>query len=197
MSESDKDDSQLTGEATGGVIGGEVGEPTPSDFETVLEEETEGDYELNLNYEKTFGEDEHKLTADLQARNSIEIEEGNLVETAVVGSESYYVVDDDGFMRHVDSEAVDRQVLSVFLAQLEENKELAVEQMLNMMGKDDLFTKAAIDASLRNIDMDQIIAQGLPEQARNMMGMLGFRIIINHHGEVIKLDQPTLPDDEV
>lgn len=124
-------------------------------------------------------------------------EEGNLVETTVVGAESYYVVDDDGFLRHIDSEVVDRQVLSVFLAQLEENKDLAVEQMLNMLGKDDLFTKAAIDASLRNIDMDQIIAQGIPEQARNMMGMLGFRIIINYHGEVIKLDQPTLPDDEM
>lgn len=124
-------------------------------------------------------------------------EEGNSVETAVIGTESYYVVNDDGFLRHVDSEVVDRQVLGVFLTQLEENKDLAVEQMLNMMGKDDLFTKAAIDASLRNIDMDQIIAQGIPEQARNMMGMLGFRIVINHHGEVIKLDQPTMPDDEM
>ena len=73
---------------------------------------------------------------------------------------------------------------------------MAVEQMLNMMGKDDLFTKAAVDASLRNIDMDQIIEQGVPLQARNMLGMMGFRIIINYHGEVVKLDQPSLPDEE-
>jgi hypothetical protein len=86
--------------------------------------------------------------------------------------------------------------LSFFLEQLEDNKELAVEQMLNMMGKDDLFTKAAIDASLRNVNMDEIIAQGVPEQARNMLGMLGFRITINLHGEVIKLDQPSIPDEE-
>jgi hypothetical protein len=44
--------------------------------------------------------------------------------------------------------------------------------------------------------MDQIMAQGIPEQARNMLGMLGFRIIINFHGEVIRLDQPALPDTE-
>ena len=123
-------------------------------------------------------------------------ENENLVETAVVGPDAFYVIDDNGFKRHIDSEVVDRQVLGFFLEQLEDNKELAVEQMLNMMGKDDLFTKAAIDASLRNVNMDEIIAQGVPEQARNMLGMLGFRITINLHGEVIKLDQPSIPDEE-
>jgi hypothetical protein len=119
-----------------------------------------------------------------------------LVETAVVGHEANYVIDDDGFHRHIDAEVVDRQVLGFFLKQLEENKDLAVEQALNMMGTDDIFAKAALDAQLRNIDMDQIMAQGIPEQARNMLGMLGFRIIINFHGEVIRLDQPAMPDTE-
>lgn len=123
-------------------------------------------------------------------------EREQLVETKFVGGEATYVVDDDGFFRHVSSEQVDRQVLSVFLSQLEEHKELAVEQMMNMLGKDDLFTKAAIDASLRNVDMDEIIAQGVPVQARDMLGMLGFRIIINYHGDVIRMDQPAMPDDE-
>ena len=123
-------------------------------------------------------------------------ENENLVETAVVGPDAFYVIDDDGFKRHIDAEGVDRQVLGFFLDQLEDNKELAVEQMLNMMGKDDLFTKAAIDASLRNVNMDEIIAQGVPEQARNMMGMVGFRIVIDIHGQVVRLDQPTAPLDE-
>lgn len=123
-------------------------------------------------------------------------ETGRLVDTAVIGDEANYVVDDNGFHRHISSEFVDRQVLGVFLGQLEDSKELAVEQMLKMMGKDDLFTKAAIDASLRNIDMDQIIAQGIPLQARNMMGMLGFRIIINYHGEIVRLDQPSPPEND-
>ncbi len=123
-------------------------------------------------------------------------EQDQLVETKFIGGEATYVVDDYGFLRHISSEQVDRQVLGVFLGQLEENKDLAVEQMMNMLGKDDLFTKAAIDASLRNIDMDQIIAQGVPLQARNMLGMLGFRIIINYHGDVIRLDQPAATDGD-
>jgi hypothetical protein len=117
------------------------------------------------------------------------------VEITFIGNEAHYVVDDNGFKRHIDAEQVDRQVLSIFLEQIHEHKDLAVEQALKFIGRDDLFTKAAVDASMRNIDMDQIIKQGIPEQARNMMGMLGFRIIINHHGEVIKLAQPVMPDE--
>lgn len=126
-------------------------------------------------------------------------EDDNPVDTAVIGGEAQYVVDDDGFLRHIDAESVDRQVLAVFLAQLNDNRDLAVEQTMSMLGKDDLMTKAAIDASLRNIDMDQIIAQGIPAQARDMMGMMGFRIKINFHGEIISMDAPQGPggfDDE-
>ncbi len=120
----------------------------------------------------------------------------NPVSVAYIGDEAQYVVDDDGFHRHVDAERVDRQVLGIFMQQLADNKDMAVEQAMSMMGKDDLFTKAAIDAQISNIDMEQIMAQGIPLQARNMLGMLGFRIIINVHGELIGLNQPTLPDSD-
>lgn len=121
-------------------------------------------------------------------------EHENLAEVVYVGGEAQYVVDDDGFRRHISAADVDRQVLSIFLEQLEQNKDVAVEQAMNMLGKDDLFTKAALDTELRNIDMDQIMAQGIPLQARNMLAMLGFRVIINVHGEVVGMDQPSVPD---
>lgn len=117
------------------------------------------------------------------------------IETAQIGDDAFYVVDDNGFHRHVDAEEVDRQVLTIFMQHIEENKELAVEQALKFMGSEDLFTKAAVDASMKNVDLDAIIKQGIPEQARNMMGMLGFRIIINHHGEIVRMDQPSAPGD--
>ncbi len=117
-------------------------------------------------------------------------ENGRLVDTAVVGDETNYVIDDAGFMRHISAEEVDRQVLDFFLQQLHENQDMAVEQAMKFMGKDDLMTKAAIDASLRNINMDDIIAQGIPQQAREMLGMMGFRVTINFHGEVISIEQP-------
>ena len=101
----------------------------------------------------------------------------NLLATTVIGGEAQYVFDDDGFRRHIDAEVVDRQVLGFFLNQLQQNKDLAVEQALKMLGSDDLLTKAAVDASLRNINEEQIMAQGVPAQARDMLGMLGLSLI--------------------
>ena len=37
-------------------------------------------------------------------------EAGNLVNTKLLGDSAQYVIDDDGFFRHIDSEIVDRQV---------------------------------------------------------------------------------------
>lgn len=120
----------------------------------------------------------------------------NPVTATVIGGEAQYVVDDDGFHRHIDADDVDRQVVAFFLEQLQQNRDLAVQQALQMLGSDDLLTKAAVDASLRNVTMDQIMAQGVPAQARDMLGMLGFRVVINLHGEVVKLDQPAAPEGE-
>ena len=119
----------------------------------------------------------------------------NPVATAIIGGEAQYVVDDDGFHRHIDAEYIDRQILSFFIEQLSQNKDMAVEQAMEMMGQDDLLTKAAIDASLRNISADQIIAQGVPAQARDMLGMFGFRVVINIHGDVLRMDQPAAPEE--
>lgn len=118
----------------------------------------------------------------------------NPVDVAFVGGAAFYVIDDAGFRRHIDAEQVDREILDMFLGQLEGNQDLAVAQALQMMGKDDLFTKAAVDAQLRNVDADAILAQGIPPQARDMLGMMGFRIIINYRGELVNIDPPQLPE---
>lgn len=116
------------------------------------------------------------------------------VEVVYVGGEAHYVVDDAGFLRHIDAEAVDRQIIDMFMGELDGNQDLAVAQALQMMGKDDLFTKAAVDAQLRNVDTDAILAQGIPPQAREMLGMMGLRILINYRGELVRIDPPQLPE---
>jgi hypothetical protein len=118
----------------------------------------------------------------------VQDEWGNPVDVVMVGGVPNYVVVDAGFRRHVESEVVDRQVIEMLREQFMAHREVATEAMLQMLGKEDLFTKAMIDASIKN--MDQVIERGLPEAAKAWLGMLGFRVLINTHGEVIELDMP-------
>ena len=115
-------------------------------------------------------------------------ETGEPVETTFIGTEPNYVIMDDGFKRHVSAFEVDRQVLEWIQEQAEANKEIVSEQIMGMIGKDDLFTKAMIDSSITN--MEQMMQQGLPDDARIMLGMIGFKIIVNVHGEVVNMDMP-------
>jgi len=115
-----------------------------------------------------------------------------LVETAIVGDEPCYVVDDSGFRRHIPSEQVDREVLSQIAGLMKGSEDLLSEQTAKMLGQEDVFTKAAIEQQLENIDkqFDQLLQVGIPEDMRAYLGMAGFKIIINMHGEVLKVDQP-------
>lgn len=119
------------------------------------------------------------------------------VEEASVGGEPFYVVDDAGFRRHIESGFVDRQVLEQMRTLIQGNEELISEGTMKMLGQEDIFTKAMIERSLRNVDaqFDQLLAQGLPEEARAWMGMLGFRVVIDVHGEVLRVEQPSAPEE--
>lgn len=125
-------------------------------------------------------------------------EHGHFVDSVYVGDEAFYVVDDDGFRRHVESQYVDRQVLDSFLEAIEGHEDLISEGTMRMLGQEDIFTKAAIDTSLRNLDaqVDQLLAQGLPSDFRDFLGMTGFRVVIDIHGEVLEIEQPGLADEQ-
>lgn len=113
-------------------------------------------------------------------------------EVAYVGDEPCYVVDDNGFRRHIPSEQVDRQVLDMMREMIEGHEDLLTDQTAKMLGQDDIFSRAIIEAQLKNIDkqMDTLFETGIPESARAYMGMMGFRITINIHGEVVEVNQP-------
>lgn len=120
----------------------------------------------------------------------------NPVSTTYVGDEPCYVVNDDGFKRHIPSEQVDRQVLEQMTESMEGHEQIISEQAAKMMGQEDIFTKAILENQLKNIDkqFEAILTTGIPEQGRAYLGMLGFRIKINVHGEVIEVVQPGMID---
>ena len=125
-------------------------------------------------------------------------ENGNVADIALVGGEPCYVVDDAGFRRHIPSEQVDRVVLSEIAGMMKGSEEYISEQTAKMLGQEDIFTKAALESQLKNIDkqFDLLIQNGLPEDTRLYLGMVGFKIVINVHGEVVRVEQPSAPDNE-
>jgi hypothetical protein len=127
-------------------------------------------------------------------------EKGNPAETAYVGTEPCYVVDDAGFRRHIPAEQVDLQVLKAMQEMIQGNEDLLSEQAAKMLGQDDPFSRAMIETQLKQMDQqfDRLMETGIPEETRAYIGMTGFRITIDVHGEVINIEQPGMidPDEE-
>jgi hypothetical protein len=119
-------------------------------------------------------------------------EDDNPVPVATVGNEAFYVVDDQGFRRHIESERVDRQVLATLKERIEGHEDVISRGTMELIGQEDIFTKAAIEASLHNLEahFDQLLTQGLPEDARAWLGMMGFRVVVDLHGDVLRVEEP-------
>ena len=125
-------------------------------------------------------------------------EHDQAVGVAYVGEEPCYVVNDAGFLRHVPSEQVDRQVLATLREMIEGHEDLLAEQAAKMLGQEDLFSRAVIMNQLRNMDkqFENVLQTGIPEDMRAYMGMMGFRVRINVHGEVLAVEQPGMIDPD-
>ena len=70
--------------------------------------------------------------------------------------------------------------------------------MLDYRGKEDLFTKAAVETSLGQMgdQMQKLLDVGLPEAARQWLGMMGFRVVIDVHGDVVDFEMPGAIDED-
>lgn len=125
-------------------------------------------------------------------------ENGKPVSAGFIGSQPAYVVDDDGFKRHIPAEDVDRAVLNQMAEMMKGSEDLLSEQTAKMLGQDDPFSKAMIENKLKNIDkqFDTIMQTGFPEEMRAYLGMMGFKIVINYHGDVLRVEQPGTSGDD-
>ena len=124
-------------------------------------------------------------------------EHDRVAESALVGEEPFYVVDDAGFRRHIPAAQVDRQVLKKMQEMMKGSEGLISEQTAKMLGQEDIFSKALIEQQLKNMDQqfDALMQQGIPEEGRAYLGMLGFKVVINLHGEIVRVEQPSAPDN--
>lgn len=120
--------------------------------------------------------------------------EGHRLEIGWVGADACYIIDDAGFRRHIDAALVDQQVLGFLQEQVEAQKDVAVRGILQMLGKDDVFSKTAVEYSIKH--MDETLGQPLPPQARDVLGMMGFRIEIDERGDVLAIRMPEMDAED-
>jgi hypothetical protein len=113
------------------------------------------------------------------------------LEVASIGSEPAYVIDDAGFRRHVPAEQIDRVVLNEMKKLIQGNEGFLSEQTAKMIGAEDPFSKAMIETQLKNIDkqFEMLFEVGIPEDMRAYLGMIGFKVIVNYHGDVLEVRQ--------
>ncbi|MGC9359314.1 MAG: hypothetical protein ACP5G7_02935 [Anaerolineae bacterium] len=112
-------------------------------------------------------------------------EQGVPAELRFVGGEPHYVVDDEGFERYVRAKCVDDAVLAELQDQVDAQQDELVDAMLRALGRDDVLTKAALGASLGDIAAN--LRKSAPWQWRPWLQMVGFRIIIDVHGQLVGL----------
>lgn len=123
---------------------------------------------------------------------------GEPIKVAYVGSEPCYVLDDDGFLRYIPAGDVDWQVWEALTSQITGHEDILSKQAAKMLGQEDIFTVAMLRSQLENKDeqFKAIQEKGLPEEARQYLGMMGFRITIDIHGKVIEINQPQVYGNE-
>ncbi len=124
-------------------------------------------------------------------------EEEQPAKAIYVGGVPHYAVPDGDFLRHVEAEYVDRQIVALMQERILAMRDIVTDGVIHMLGQEDLFTRASIEHAIKN--MDRILEPGNVDvdELRTTLWMLKFRAIVNVHGDVVRLDVPGWEDGEI
>lgn len=113
------------------------------------------------------------------------------LEVGRIGEEPAYIIDDAGFRRHVPAAQIDNVVLGEMKKLIQGNEDFISQEAAKMVGAEDPFSKAIIENQLKNIDkqFEMLFEVGIPEDMRAYLGMIGFKVIVDYHGEVLEVRQ--------
>lgn len=124
-------------------------------------------------------------------------EEEQPAKAIYIGGVPHYAVPDGDFLRHVEAEYVDRQIVALMQERILAMRDIVTDGIVHMLGQEDLFTRASIEHAIKN--MDRILEPGNVDvdELRTTLWMLKFRAIVNVHGDVVRLDVPGWEDGEI
>ena len=124
-------------------------------------------------------------------------EQGLPARAVYIGQTPHYAVPDGDFLRHVEAEYVDRQIVETIKERIMAMRDIVTDGVIHMLGKEDLFTRASIGHAIEN--MDRILEPGNVDvdELRTALWMTGFRATVNVHGDVVHLEIPGLEGEEM
>ncbi len=121
-------------------------------------------------------------------------EESQPTKEVSIGGVPHYAIPDGDFLRHVEAEHVDRQIVARLRDMLAPMRDAIVEGVIQMMGEEGLFARAAVEQAIDNID--RILEPGAVDvdEFRTALWMAKFRAVVNVHGDVVRLEIPGWED---
>ena len=116
--------------------------------------------------------------------------EGERAEVTTIGGEPHYAIPEDDFLRHVEASHVDRQIVKRLQARIKAMGDVVTDGVVHMLGEENLFTRATVEHAIEH--MDQLLEPGAVDrdQLRTALWMAGFRAIVDHHGDLLRLHVP-------
>lgn len=115
-------------------------------------------------------------------------EEGGRVSVVMISNEPFYAIPDDDFLRHVEAEHVDRQIVKHLQQQIKAMGASATNGILELLGEEGIFAQVAVQHAIDS--MDQLLDGDVADidQFRTALWMGGFRAVVNIHGDLLRLE---------
>jgi hypothetical protein len=117
-------------------------------------------------------------------------QEGQPTKVVYIGDVPHYAVPHGDFLRHVEAEYVDRQIVAAIQERILAMRDAVTEGVVHLLGEEDPFTRASIEYAIENMDRILEPANVDVDELRTALWMTGFRATIDVHGDVVHLDMP-------
>jgi hypothetical protein len=124
-------------------------------------------------------------------------QEGQAAKAVYIGQVPHYAIPDGDFLRHVEAEYIDRQIVGMIKERVMGMRDVITEGVIHMLGEEDLFTRPSIQHAIEN--MDRILEPGVVDvdELRTALWMTGFRVTVDVHGDVVRLEIPGWEGEEM
>lgn len=117
---------------------------------------------------------------------------GQSVPVKKIGGSDFYVVVEDSFDYHIAAQKVDAAVWNTLKSHFQRAKEDHLPAALEAMGVEDPFTLAAYESAIDNIGSAESLS--IAQEHKDMLALMGFRIVIDYHGDV---QEVVMPEQEI